>query len=175
MDGLCGALAVLLIALKLVGWVAWPWWWVLAPLWAPAVVVVTVLLGVVVSLTTKRFTPTTTALVIAGFGSGFTGTAVGVGGPPIALTYQHSEPVTMRATISFFFSVGSVMTAIALAAAGELGWRQLELVALLLPSILLGLWTARRYRYRLVGSAVRPIVLGLSAFSAIALLIRTVV
>jgi uncharacterized membrane protein YfcA len=136
---------------------------------------VTVLLGVVVSLTTKRFTPTTTALVIAGFGSGFTGTAVGVGGPPIALTYQHSDPVTMRATISFFFSVGSVMTAIALAAAGELGWRQLELVALLLPSILLGLWTARRYRYRLVGSAVRPIVLGLSAFSAIALLIRTVV
>ena len=136
---------------------------------------VTVLLGVVVSLTTKRFTPTTTALVIAGFGSGFTGTAVGVGGPPIALTYQHSDPVTMRATISFFFSVGSVMTAIALAAAGELGWRQLELVALVLPSILLGLWTARRYRYRLVGSAVRPIVLGLSAFSAIALLIRTVV
>ena len=136
---------------------------------------VTVLLGVVVSLTTKRFTPTTTALVIAGFGSGFTGTAVGVGGPPIALTYQHSDPVTMRATISFFFSVGSVMTAIALVAAGELGWRQLELVALLLPSILLGLWTARRYRYRLVGSAVRPIVLGLSAFSAIALLIRTVV
>jgi len=133
----------------------------------------TVLLGVAVSMTTKRFTPTTPALVIAGFGSGFTGTAVGVGGPPIALTYQHSDPVTMRATISFFFSVGSVLTAIALFAAGELGWRQLELVALLLPSVLLGLATARRFKHRLVGSAVRPLVLGLSAFSAVALLVRT--
>jgi uncharacterized membrane protein YfcA len=134
---------------------------------------VTVLLGVAVSLTTKRFTPTTTALVVAGFGSGFTGTAVGVGGPPIALTYQHSNPVTMRATISLFFSVGSVLTAIALFAAGELGWRQVELTALLLPSVLLGLATARRFKSRLVGSAVRPLVLGLSAFSAVALLART--
>ena len=133
----------------------------------------TVLLGVLVSVTTKRFTPTTTALVLAGFGSGFTGTAVGVGGPPIAMTYQHSDAVTMRATISFFFSVGSILTAIALVFAGELGLRQLQLVALLLPSILLGLTTARRYKSKLVGSAVRPIVLGLSAFSAVALLVRT--
>ncbi|MGA9278222.1 TSUP family transporter [Ilumatobacter sp.] len=134
---------------------------------------VTVLGGVIVSLTAQRFTPTPTALVIAGFGSGFTGTAVGVGGPPMALTYQHSDPVTMRATISLFFSVGSLLTAFALVVAGELGPRQLQLAALLLPSVLLGLATARRYKDRLVGSAVRPIVLGLSAFSAIALLVRT--
>ena len=133
----------------------------------------TVLLGVAVSLTAKRFTPTTPALVTAGFASGFTGTAVGVGGPPIALTYQHSDAVTMRATISLFFSVGSVLTAIALVFAGELGRRQLELVCLLLPSIGLGLATARRYKSRLIGSGVRPIVLGLSAFSAVALLVRT--
>lgn len=135
----------------------------------------TVLLGVAVSITAKRFTPTTPALVMAGFGSGFTGTAVGVGGPPIAMTYQHSDPVTMRATISLFFSVGSVLTAIALAIAGELGRRQLELVALLLPSILLGLYTARHFKTRLIGSGVRPVVLGLSAFSALALLVRTLV
>ena len=91
------------------------------------------------------------------------------------MTYQHSDAVTMRATISFFFSVGSILTAIALVFAGELGWRQLQLATLLLPSILLGLATARRYKHRLVGSAVRPIVLGLSAFSAIALLVRTLV
>jgi uncharacterized membrane protein YfcA len=135
----------------------------------------TVLLGVLVSLTTKRFTPTTTALVLAGFGSGFTGTAVGVGGPPIAMTYQHSDAVTMRATISMFFSVGSVLTAVALVFAGELGPRQLQLAALILPSIVLGLLTARRYKHRLMGSAVRPIVLGISAFSAVALLVRTLV
>jgi len=135
----------------------------------------TVLAGVVASVTTKRFTPTTPALVLAGFGSGFTGTAVGVGGPPIAMTYQHSDAVTMRATISMFFSVGSVLTAIALVIAGELGARQWELIALLMPSILLGLLTARRHKELLVGSAVRPVVLGLSAFSAVALLVRTVI
>jgi len=133
----------------------------------------TVLAGVVVSLTARRFTPTPSALVLAGFGSGFTGTAVGVGGPPMALTYQHSDPVTMRATISLFFSVGSVLTAVALAVAGELGRRQWELATLLMPSVLLGLATARVYKDRLVGSGVRPVVLGLSAFSAIALLVRT--
>ncbi len=130
---------------------------------------VTVLLGVAVSLTTKRFTPTTPALVIAGFGSGFTGTAVGVGGPPIALTYQHSDPVTMRATISFFFSVGSVLTAIALVVAGELGRRQLALAALLLPSIVLGLATARRYKSpsrRLGGAATGARAVGVQRHRA---------
>lgn len=136
-------------------------------------VAATVLAGVVVSLTSKRFTPTRSALVVAGLASGFTGTAVGVGGPPIALTYQHSDPVTMRATISTFFSVGSVMSAIALLIAGELGGRQVELTTLLLPAVILGLMTARRYKARLVGSGVRPVVLTLSAFSAVALLVRT--
>lgn len=134
---------------------------------------VTVLGGVVASLSTRRFTPTRSALVAAGFASGFTGTAVGVGGPPIALTYQHSDPVTMRATISLFFAVGALLTVVALAIAGEIGTRQIELTALLLPAVLLGLVTARVYKTLLVGSGVRPVVLGLSAFSAIALLVRT--
>lgn len=138
-------------------------------------VAVTVLFGVVVSVTTKRFTPTRRAITVAGFASGFTGTAVGVGGPPIALTYQHSDPVTMRSTISMFFVVGAVLSTITLAIAGEVGRRQIELTALLVPAVLLGLITARRYKTRLVGPAVRPVVLGLSAFSAIALLVRTFV
>lgn len=133
----------------------------------------TVLIGVVASITARRFDPSMPALAAAGFASGFTGTAVGVGGPPIALTYQHSDPVTMRATISVFFSVGSVLSVVALGLAGEIGRRQLELTALLIPAILLGLGTARRHKTRLVGSGVRPVVLSLSAFSAIALLIRT--
>jgi uncharacterized membrane protein YfcA len=136
---------------------------------------VTVLAGVIVSVTSRRFTPSVPALVAAGFGSGFTGTAVGVGGPPIALTYQHSDPVTMRATISLFFAVGAFLSVIALAIAGEIGTRQIELTALLLPAVLLGLVTARRFKEKLVGSGVRPAVLALSAFSAVALLVRTLI
>jgi hypothetical protein len=40
--GFFGLLAVLFIGLKLTGYVAWSWWWVLAPLWLP----ITILLGV---------------------------------------------------------------------------------------------------------------------------------
>jgi fatty acid desaturase len=33
--GFCGALAILFIALKLLGNIGWSWWWVLSPLWIP--------------------------------------------------------------------------------------------------------------------------------------------
>ena len=33
--GLLGLLAILFIGLKLTGYIAWSWWWVLAPLWVP--------------------------------------------------------------------------------------------------------------------------------------------
>ena len=34
-----GMLTILFIGLKLTGYVNWSWWWVLAPLWIPIVVV----------------------------------------------------------------------------------------------------------------------------------------
>lgn len=33
--GLFGALGIVFVVLKLVGVIAWPWLWVLAPFWAP--------------------------------------------------------------------------------------------------------------------------------------------
>jgi len=33
--GFFGLLAILFIGLKLTGFIAWSWWWVLSPLWAP--------------------------------------------------------------------------------------------------------------------------------------------
>lgn len=38
--GFLGLLAILFIALKLLGYIAWSWVWVLAPLWIPFAVVV---------------------------------------------------------------------------------------------------------------------------------------
>jgi hypothetical protein len=35
--GVCGALGVAFVVLKLCGVLDWSWWWVLAPLWAPPV------------------------------------------------------------------------------------------------------------------------------------------
>ncbi len=33
--GVLGLLGVLFVALKLMGYIDWSWWWVLAPFWAP--------------------------------------------------------------------------------------------------------------------------------------------
>ena len=42
--GFCGLLTVLFIALKLTNYINWSWWWVLAPIWIPTVIVVVVLI-----------------------------------------------------------------------------------------------------------------------------------
>jgi fatty acid desaturase len=42
--GFFGLLAIVFIVLKLTGYIAWSWWWVLAPLWIPFAIVITVLI-----------------------------------------------------------------------------------------------------------------------------------
>jgi uncharacterized membrane protein YfcA len=136
-------------------------------------VAASVLLAVVASITGRLFRPTDPALVVAGLASGFAGTTTGVGGPPMALTYQNADPATMRATISAFFAIGSLMSIGALALAGEIGVRQWQLTALVLPGVALGVIVARRVKHRLRPEVVRPAVLAICTVAAIALLVET--
>ncbi len=46
--GFFGLLAIVFITLKLMGYITWSWWWVLAPLWAPLAVVLAIFLIVVI-------------------------------------------------------------------------------------------------------------------------------
>jgi hypothetical protein len=48
------ALTLLFIALKLTGYISWSWWWVLAPLWLPALLVFIVSLIAAFVLTLKK-------------------------------------------------------------------------------------------------------------------------
>lgn len=138
-----------------------------------AVLVGTSVLGAVTaSVTALRFRPSPRALVAAGMASGFTGTTTGVGGPPMAFVYQHADPRVTRSTLSAFFTVGSVMSAVALTSAGLLGTRQWHLAALLLPGVVAGLAVAQVFANRLRGERVRPWILALCAASAVALLVE---
>lgn len=136
-------------------------------------VAISVLVAVGASLTGRLFRPTDRALLAAGLASGFAGTTTGVGGPPMALTYQNSSPATMRATVSAFFSIGSLLSVGALALAGEVGVRQWQLTALILPGIGLGVVTARRFKDHLRAEIVRPAVLVICTITAIALIVET--
>ncbi|MDX2380914.1 MAG: sulfite exporter TauE/SafE family protein [Acidimicrobiia bacterium] len=132
-----------------------------------------VLGAVAASLSGRHFRPTDPAVVSAGLASGFTGTTTGVGGPPMALVYQHSDPAIMRSTIAAFFAVGAGMSVTALWIAGEVGRRQLELAAMLLPGVILGVVTAHYVRGRLDPAAVRPAVLAICAGTSALLLLKT--
>ncbi|HYN34056.1 MAG TPA: sulfite exporter TauE/SafE family protein [Ilumatobacteraceae bacterium] len=136
-------------------------------------VAVSVFIAVAASLTGRRFHPTDRSLMVAGLASGFAATTTGVGGPPMALTYQHSDPATMRSTISAFFLFGALMSVAALALAGEVGVRQWQLTALLMPPIALGVIAARLLQHRLDPSVVRPAVLVMCSVAALALLVET--
>ena len=46
--GFFGLLAIVFIVLKLCNVISWSWWWVLAPLWGPAALVVAILVIVLV-------------------------------------------------------------------------------------------------------------------------------
>lgn len=45
--GFVGLLTILFIALKLTGYIAWSWWWVLSPIWICTLLVLAVILGAV--------------------------------------------------------------------------------------------------------------------------------
>src|SRR5499433_116255 len=65
-------------------------------------------------------------LLTAGVVSGTTGTATSIGGPPVALLYQHEPGARVRASLSLFLSAGNSLALAALAIAGRLPLRDVE-------------------------------------------------
>lgn len=135
------------------------------------VVGLSVLLAVIASATKLHFAPTRRNLLIAGTAAGFSGTVAGIGGPPMALTYQHSDPRVLRGSLAAFNTIGSMFTIPSLVIAGVIGWREFQLALMLIPGVLVGLWTGRFTIARLRPERVRPFVLAACAGSAILLLV----
>lgn len=46
--GFFGVLALIFVTLKLLGVIAWSWWWVLAPIWIPSAIAIVIILAVVI-------------------------------------------------------------------------------------------------------------------------------
>ena len=51
--GFVGVLTIVFITLKLVGYISWPWWWVLSPLWVGAILLVVGVLLIVLLVALK--------------------------------------------------------------------------------------------------------------------------
>lgn len=109
-------------------------------------------------------------LTAAGFLSGITGTATGIGGPPIALVYQSARGPQIRATLAMFFCVSAAQSLVILALLGRLPGRALAGGAALVPFVLLGFAASGPLRRYLDGGRARAAVLTVAAVSACALL-----
>jgi hypothetical protein len=101
------------------------------------------------------------------------GTAVGVGGPPIALLYHDVPGPVLRATMSPYFLVGTVASVAALAVSGHFGVDDLLLGLCLVPAALIGVALSNPLRGMLDRGWVARGVYGLSSAAAVALLVRS--
>ena len=111
-------------------------------------------------------------LVAAGALSGLMGTTISVGGPAMALIYQHSSGSRIRGTLSAYFVVGVSMSLVGLHFVGLFGREQLILTAALLPGILLGYSVSRHTVSVLDKGYTRVAVLSVSAAAAILVILR---
>ncbi|PZD74282.1 hypothetical protein C1752_01458 [Acaryochloris thomasi RCC1774] len=132
------------------------------------------LAAVAVSLLGLSLKPTPERVFVAGALSGLMATISSVGGPPMALIYQGSKGLELRGTLSGYFTLSGSFSLVALAFAGRCGLQEMQLALLLLPGLIFGLILSAPLAERLEQVETRPIVLGLSFCSAIAVLIKAI-
>ena len=130
-----------------------------------------VLAAVVMSTRARPIPITASTSAVAGFASGTMGTAAAIGGPPLALLYQHRDGETMRSTLAASFLVGTVFSIGTLAIFGALGWRHVWIALALTPGIAVGVALSSRLAAALDASWLRPAVLAFASLAgAVAIL-----
>ena len=132
-----------------------------------------VMLAIVLSFSRLRVSPSPGTATGAGVLSGFMATLSSIGGPPIALLYQHATGPRLRATLSCYFAIGTLVSLLALTAVGRYGREEVTLSIFLVPAILLGDLVSPRMRRYVDRVGARPFVLLLAFFSALGVLYRT--
>jgi uncharacterized membrane protein YfcA len=112
--------------------------------------------------------------VAAGVVSGLTGTAAGIGGPPLALLYQRHPGPTMRSTLAASFMFGTMLSLATLGVARQVGLAEVLLGVGLAPVVVAGSVAGRRLHGFLDRGWLRPAVLLFAAITALIALVHAV-
>jgi uncharacterized membrane protein YfcA len=107
----------------------------------------------------------------AGVIAGTTGTAAGIGGPPLALLYQRQGGPTMRSTLAASFLFGTILSVITLSIARQMTVADVWLALGLTPLVLVGSLVGRQVAKRIDGEWLRPAVLMFAAVSAVVVIV----
>jgi uncharacterized membrane protein YfcA len=112
-------------------------------------------------------------LATAGLVSGAFGTAMAIGGPPLALLYQREQAACIRSTLGAYFMIGGTLSTASLAWTGHMDRHDLGLAAALIPFLILGFALSGPARRLLDGGRIRYAVLGFAAASALVLILHS--
>jgi uncharacterized protein len=151
--------------------------WILVVVTTPVLnlfVGATTILAAVTTKLAPKFAPNKTAFIGAGLITGVTETATGIGGPPLALVYQHHPAPTLRATIALCFLVGEIFSVAVLAAEGHLGSAQLRDALLLAPPLVLGLLGSGWVHEKLSAERLRDALLVFAVLSGVVLIVQSI-
>jgi len=137
-----------------------------------AMVAVTVLFGVGLSLRGWQPRQNAVTLAAAGAASGVMGTATAIGGPPMAFVWQGADPARIRGTLSAFFLVGTVFSMIALSTVGAFDAGTLTASALLAPVVILGFALSGFVNRYIDSGRARQVAQAASAVGAVLVLLE---
>lgn len=126
---------------------------------------VSTVLAVVATLLAPSFDPKRVAFVVAGLITGVTETSTGIGGPPLALVFQHRPAPTLRSSVAACFFIGEVTSLAILALTAKIGSDQIRFAVLLLPMVIIGALLSHLVHRRLAGPLMRYTVLGFALLS----------
>ena len=133
---------------------------------------VSTVLAVLMTLLAPSFEPGKWAFLTAGLVTGVTETSTGVGGPPLALVYQHRPAAVLRSTVAACFLIGEVISLVVLAVSDSISSDQLQTALLLLPAVIVGALLSRLVHHRLDGRVMRYLVLGFALVSGVVVTVR---
>jgi uncharacterized protein len=136
-----------------------------------ALIGIVTIAAALVTLLAPRFDPGKTALLGAGLITGVTETATGIGGPPLAIVYQHKTGPVLRSTIAACFLIGQVVSFVAFVALGRVSMTHLLAAAMLFPALVIGTFASKHAHKGLQGPWLRRCVLLFAVVSGLALLL----
>lgn len=105
--------------------------------------------------------------------SGFMATTVSIGGPPMALLYQHEGGGMLRGTLSRFLTVGTTISVLTLALIGEFGTDDAVASLALVPGTLVGFALSGRLTGHLDRGHTRTAVLVVAGVAGTVALVRS--
>jgi len=130
-----------------------------------------VLMAVAVSLLSKGIASSKRNFFIAGALSGLMGSTTGIGGPPIALMFQHQSGPQLRANLAAFFTVAGGLSLAGIALSGQVPKGAWSVGALFVPVVCGSFLLAKKLAPPNISWA-RQAILALSSFAGVVSILK---